>query len=613
MSLIGSQSSPPSASSSSAAAAAVAQNFKLRPFQAEALGSIWELVRRARKRAESGGSGPIKACCVQPTGSGKTVELLCLVREVVKRFGWRSIAVEPTRELVRQTVKRAGEFIPECSSGVFRRGARFEDFDLVLCTAGALNKKALSRVDPSHFQIVFIDEAHHAASETYELILNHFTGALLIIGLTATYLRGDSISIASEKYFESVVVYQTIGQLTQAGYLTPAIGNYFHTGLVLENVPIRKGNYDERKLAHAVNTPERNAMVVEAWEKQAAGRRTLIFTADIQHAKDVAAAFESRGIRAAAVWGKMDPAEYVRIMEKFRAGEILGLANSKLLSEGFDEAAVSACILARPGTEAASKVLGPQMIGRALRLYPGKKEAVIIELVDKAIYSGSAGGKSSPLSSLIAGSYGVSTKRVQEGEAYLHEQSREQRAEDGWRERLKMYQTLRSVEAVEETFDVIERVSQVSEFAWLPLGLNTCLMPIGEGGFVEVVYEHVDYFEVRAVEEKELKFIGSASTLKDALNIADAWVVRHGVNLNLQVRSRPWRKLPPRDGQIYKAHKVTGLPQEFLKTLTRGQLSDLITSAEALLLPFDGRTYDTVQAGVLEGSAPLHMWQFESR
>lgn len=295
--------------------------------------SIWEGLRRAKKRAESGETGAVRAVCVQPTGSGKTVELYCLVREVVARWGWRCLVVEPTRPLVDQTILSAKDFIPQCSVAQLKRGKEFAGFDFVVSTAGALNAKALARIDPNHFQLVIIDEAHHAASESYEQILAHFSGAVFILGLTATYIRGDQICIASEKYFQSVIVYQTIGQLTTAGYLVPAQGHYFHTGLVLENVPIRRGNYDEKKLAHAVNIPERNAMAVDAWEKHALGRMSLVFTIDIDHAKNVAQAFVSRGIKAAAVWGDMDGAEYGRILEEFRTGRIDVVANSKLLLE----------------------------------------------------------------------------------------------------------------------------------------------------------------------------------------------------------------------------------------------------------------------------------------
>lgn len=615
-------------SSSSVARAAHSSSSRqhsitLYPFQREALASIWQAARRAKElSAETGGSSrALRACVVQPTGSGKTVEILALVRELAARWGWRTLVIEPTRELVRQTVKRASEFIPDRKTIALTRKTReFSECDLVVATGASLHKTALSEIDPSQFDLVVVDEAHHAASDTYEEILSHFSCVRLMLGFTATYRRGDDISIASSEYFSSVIVYNTIGQLTTGGYLIPANGFYKHTGLVLENVPIRRGQYDEKKLAHAVNIPERNAMIVDAWEERAAGRMSLVFTVNISHAQEVAATFNSRGIAAAAVWGKMDDREYARVMEQFRGGQIKVLANSKLLCEGFDEKQISACIIARPSTEAAAKVLGPQMIGRALRLDPesGKKDAVIIELVDKAIYSGARNSqdRSLNLTSLLASGYGVSQKTIEDGPGHLHEKARRERVEEGWRERLKMLEGLRSVEAVEETFDIIERVSQVSDYAWIPLGASTYYMSIGGGSFVEVVREHDGYYEVRAVEDKELKFIGSGSTLKETMAVADAWVLRHGLNFNLQVRSRPWRKLEPRPGQIFKAHKLTGLSQDFLKGLTRGQLSDLITSAEALLLPFEeikpAAEKNFPDAAIGGADKRFHMWQFGS-
>jgi hypothetical protein len=215
--------------------------------------------------------------------------------------------------------------------------------------------------------------------------------------------------------------------------------------------------------------------------------------------------------------------------------------------------------------------------------------------------------------------YGVSREQIEKGDGFLHEKARKARVEEGWRERLKLYQLLRSVETVQETFDVIERVSQVSEFAWIPLGAKTYYMNIGDGKFIECVEEHDGYFEVRAIEESELKFIGSGTDLKSAIQIADTWLSRHGVNYTLQHRSQPWRQKKPSDSQIVTARRLTGLPEKFLGTLSRGQLSDLIASATALLIPAaelklpkrDNRIADRSETSpVAAGAAPLHVWQF---
>ena len=593
-------------------------SLTLYPFQREALVSLWEAARRARKAAEeSDGKSPaVRVICHQPTGAGKTVETLCFTRELSARWGWRSLIIEPTRELVSQTVEKAKTFVPDRSVGIVRGGRRsFDDCHLVVSTAGSLHKKALAEIDPDQFHVLIVDEAHHGAAASYEAILERFAYVNLMVGLTATYVRGDGKSVAGADYFHSVVVYQTIGQLTSAGYLTPGIGIYKHTGLVLENVPIRGGQYDEKKLAHAVNIPERNGMAVDAYQEQAAGRLGLVFAVNIQHAKDLAASFNERGIPAAAVWGQMDQTEYARVMKEFRAGQLRVLCNARLLTEGFDFPEISAVLITRPSTEASGKVLGPQMIGRGLRLAPGKKDAVIIELVDKAILSGAGAGKEKPaiLNSLIASAYGLSREQIAKGGGYLHEQSRKARVEEGWRERIKLYQSLRSVETVQETFDVIERVSQVSEFAWIPLGAKTYYMNIGEGRFCEVCEEHDKYFEVRAIEEAELKFIGSGPDLKSAIQIADVWLARHGINYTLQQRSQPWRHKEATESQVGAARRLTALPEKFLRTLKRGQLSDLITSATALLSPTgELKLPAQLQAGGNSNGDQLHVWQFGS-
>ncbi len=399
--------------------------LKLHPFQREACVSLWEVARRARAKKEAGGSG--ERCVVsQPTGAGKTIEVLAFVRATAVRWKWRALVVEPFKKLVGQTKKRAAKYTPEIIVGTIVGGkCEMAGVDLVISTAASLHKKRLAKIPRDAFDLVVVDEGHHGAAESYKAILDHFAPATLMVAVTATYVRGDGISIASAEYFSSVVVYHTIGQLTQSGYLAPASGYYKHTGLRLENVPIRKGDYDERKLAHAVNIPERNRMAAEAWHEWAAGRSTIVFCVNVDHAKDMAEVFREQGIPAAAVWGKMDEGDYDRIMVDFEARRLLALVNCRLLVEGFDAKFVSAAILARPGTESAGAVLGPQMIGRALRTdeASGKKDAVIIELMDEKILSGKVRGSERDLSSLLGLGYGISRGEVEASGGFLHEKA----------------------------------------------------------------------------------------------------------------------------------------------------------------------------------------------
>jgi hypothetical protein len=200
---------------------------------------------------------------------------------------------------------------------------------------------------------------------------------------------------------------------------------------------------------------------------------------------------------------------------------------------------------------------------------------------------------------------------VESGNAFLHEKARRNRVEKGWHERSKLYESLRSVEAVMKTFDIIERVSRVSRYAWIPLGINSYYMGLSDGDFIEVVAETDSYFEIRAVVESELKFIGAGPSWTEAIALADSWLACNGVDGGFTRRDRGWREKHAKEAQVNLAHKLTGLPIEFLRSLKRGQVSDLITSARALLLPVE-----TVELGerepMVSGVGEWHRWQFQA-
>lgn len=213
------------------------------------------------------------------------------------------------------------------------------------------------------------------------------------------------------------------------------------------------------------------------------------------------------------------------------------------------------------------------------------------------------------MKALLGKAYGLEQKDVESGGGRLHDKTRKVRVEGAWRERKKIYENLKNVDAVIQSFNVIERIATVSQYAWIPLGDSTYYMGLAGGDFIEIVKETPTYYEVRAVlesrekkaqddsedsqesaEAKELKFIGSAPDWKQAIQIADSWLTMNGINHYYMHRDQPWRGKPPSKAQVHTAHKLTGLEEEFLSTLNRGQVSDLITSARALLLPVESIT-----------------------
>jgi superfamily II DNA or RNA helicase len=354
--------------------------IQLRDYQKEAVRAITQtaasVLQTGRRR---------RPLVIQPTGAGKTVMMLFAARFLHHTYGWKSLIVVPSVKLVEQTVASSNRFYPDWTTGqvgdsVFTITPATE---LDVVTAAGMNPEKLAErgILSDKYQMVIIDEAHHAPASTYTRILEYFDPSYLKLGFTATFKRGDTISVASKNYFPEIIAYNTIGRLTDQGYLVPAKGYLVHTGLALDLVMSKNGDYTQKSLEKA-NIPERNELAVEKWLEIAPGQKTIAFAVSINHAKDLAETFRARGITAEAIWGSMNRQDFADKLQKFRKGEITVLCNCNLLIEGFDEPTVSCVLIARPSTPASLCVLGPQMIGRALRLCDGKQHAIIIELQD---------------------------------------------------------------------------------------------------------------------------------------------------------------------------------------------------------------------------------------
>lgn len=237
-----------------------------------------------------------------------------------------------------------------------------------VASLGRLGSKRLEKYDWSLFDKFVVDEAHHAVAPTY---MNIFAEAgllepndkRLLLGLTATPQRGDGQALA--KLFQKLVFSYSLRQAIEDGWLVDVRGVKVSTNVSLDEVKTTNGEYNQTQLAETVNTPQRNAMVLKAWLKEANGLQTLGFTAGIQHAKDLAELFQAHGIAAEAIWG--DDPDRAKKLAMHRAREIQVLFNDSLLIEGYDDWQVACVVLGAPTK---SPVKFAQEIGRCTRLEP---------------------------------------------------------------------------------------------------------------------------------------------------------------------------------------------------------------------------------------------------
>lgn len=333
--------------------------MKLKPRQLEAQAAIFAALDR----------GISRQLVSLPTGVGKT----CLACHVARHFQSVLFLVHRA-ELVEQTTLTMTRIDPTIPIGFIRPG----EHRIAKFTLGMIQTvhNRLNRIAPDTFDLVVLDEAHHSTARTWRTVADYFTPRLRL-GLSATPQRADGADLSN--LFDQIVYRLPLSDAITEGYLVPPRCVQISTTTSLDRVRTTAGDFNEGDLQRVLNTPERNKIVINGYRAHGDNRRAVCFTAGVQHAQDLSTAFNEAGIAADWVSGA-DPNRADKI-NRFAAGEITVLSNAMVLTEGFDDPAIGAVLMARPTQ---SRGLFVQMVGRGLRLHPNKSECVLLDFVDTA-------------------------------------------------------------------------------------------------------------------------------------------------------------------------------------------------------------------------------------
>lgn len=162
-------------------------------------------------------------------------------------------------------------------------------------------------------------------------------------------------------------------------YLCDFRGYKVKTKISLQSIRKKKGDFVAQALSAVINVESRNKLIVEQYQKLAPGSKAIAFCVTVRHAKQLCEEFMLRGIRCECLHSDMVDVTRRKILSQFKSGEIKVLTNCNLLTEGFDEPSITCLLMCRPTM---SKGLYTQMIGRGSRIFPGKKECIVIEFTD---------------------------------------------------------------------------------------------------------------------------------------------------------------------------------------------------------------------------------------
>jgi DNA repair protein RadD len=342
--------------------------MQLRPYQDRLANDI-------RSAFASGARRPL---AVSPTGSGKTVLFSYITSQVLKR-GSRVVIVAHRREILDQisgTLSKVS--VPH---GFIQAGKPMSKQPAMVASIQTLGRRLDQVTIPD---LVIIDEAHHSVSKSYVEMFARWPEAKFI-GVTATPERLDGKGLGA--MFDRMVMGPSVSWLIDNGFLARPVYYAPKESVDLSQVSKIAGDFDRSETEEIIDTPRITGDAVTHYRKFCPNQRAVVFCISVAHAQHVADQFCAAGVPAASIDGTLEPEVRSKRVEDLTAGKILVLTSCELISEGFDLPAVNAAILLRP-THSLSMHL--QQLGRALRPFPGKTHATILDHVGNCLRHGLA-------------------------------------------------------------------------------------------------------------------------------------------------------------------------------------------------------------------------------
>ena len=340
----------------------------LRPYQQECVEAVEEYWR----------NNPLKNGGVSlPTGAGKTVIMSAIAKRAVDR-GERVVIIVHRQELVAQTVAKLEHADPMMFVGVVKAQRNEVAADVVVASLQTLSRPGRAeRI--GHRDMVIYDEAHGSASDSAIDVMTRLGaigGPVKAVGFSATFYRADRRPL--DVVWDDIVYERDILWAVTEGFLCDARGvSVPIKGLDLDSVKVSGGDYQDRDLGQQMLNSHAAEQIADAFMEYASDRKAIAFAPTVAAAEAIVAQVAGRGISAEIVTGKTPAGERKQIYDRLDSGVTQLLASVAVLTEGFDSPSVDCVIMARPTK---SQGLYVQCVGRGLRLFPGKKECLILDV-----------------------------------------------------------------------------------------------------------------------------------------------------------------------------------------------------------------------------------------
>lgn len=397
---------------------------ELRPYQQQAFDTLTRLARTKQFLL-------LQAA----TGAGKTVIAAHLMQYYSGRWGFRCLFLAHKAILVRQALQR------------MRTTFEDADFDVdCLCASVSRPGVARSRIivaspqtlarrldDLPPVDMVIIDECHRVPPKGQNSLYADVIGAVTtkrpgarVVGITATpwrlgmpWIYGPATREGMDTWWDGLDVRISITELQEQGFLSPLVAKACVPEEDLLDVPVgASGDFREDALEEVLLKPLHLGSAVKALRTHADDRKHIaVFCVTIAHARALADRLNRSGVTALAIDSRSGQDENLRALDAFQKGEVRALCSVGMLTEGWDAPATDCLLMCRPTL---SPALYVQMVGRGLRIAPGKKDCLLLDLSGNIDRHGAPNAPRVLPRSADLLEYGPSGRSKKEGESERH-------------------------------------------------------------------------------------------------------------------------------------------------------------------------------------------------
>lgn len=333
---------------------------------------------------------------VLPTGAGKSLVLAELIRSIMNKYPRQRILVlTHVKELIEQDLEAVIDQWPYAPVGVYSAGVGQKDLNKPVIIAGIQSLVKVPEDELPVFNLVFVDEAQLISPDgttSYRTVIDRLLAKnpkLKVTGLTATPYRLKGGHLLDCGLFThtayDLTTPEAFTRLVNEGFLSRLVTKRTQTKLSTDGVSERGGEFVESELNIAVES--QHDVTVTAVKEMIAMRRNyhLVFATSVTHAYEIADVLKLHGEQVEVIHGGIAKKRRREILTAFKKKELKWLINVNVLTTGFDAPHVDLLGILRPSK---SVGLWVQILGRGLRVCPGKINCLVMDFTDNTINLG---------------------------------------------------------------------------------------------------------------------------------------------------------------------------------------------------------------------------------